>query len=240
MRAALMVTDGRARPSSLHYLSGVASDPFFLAGAIPLAAISLVSVLGVLIGAFAVMTLGVTSSRWTIMRERVDRRNVEREKRRSEAKRLDLLRKTNPIRRAQYTELRALANQIEASGDAEVSRYALTDLLDYFVKLAVDHERHLEALRLVGLEGGHLLRVRQSATCAQIAERRRSQSAECRRNADRIADTLDAIEELVKLMVLRVECPELQLDLEQEIPRRLWELDELDRGMRQLTEHCAG
>ena len=53
---------------------------------------------------------------------------------------------------------------------------------------------------------------------------------ECVRRIERLADELEAVDELVRLVAQRVACPPLESELDREIERRLWELDEVDAG----------
>jgi len=43
------------------------------------------------------------------------------------------------------------------------------------------------------------------------------------------------VDELVRLVAQRVACPSLEGELDREIERRLWELDEVDAALDQLS-----
>jgi hypothetical protein len=58
---------------------------------------------------------------------------------------------------------------------------------------------------------------------------------ECIRRIERLADELEAVDELVRLCAQRVACPAVDAELDREIERRLWELDEVDDALRQLS-----
>jgi hypothetical protein len=58
---------------------------------------------------------------------------------------------------------------------------------------------------------------------------------ECIRRIERLSDELEAIDELVRLVAQRAACPQLDNDLDREIERRLWELDEVDDALRALS-----
>ena len=58
---------------------------------------------------------------------------------------------------------------------------------------------------------------------------------ECVRRIERLADELEAVDELVRLVAQRAACPMLDGELDREIERRLWELDEVDEALSQLS-----
>ena len=113
------------------------------------------------------------------------------------------------------------------------------DLLDHFVRLSLHHQRCLEAVRLAG---AHDLpqtipigEASRSKRRREIMARRLRHREECLQRVDRLADEIDAVDELVRLVAQRVACPALEPDLEREIERRLWELDEVEAALRQLS-----
>ena len=122
---------------------------------------------------------------------------------------------------------------------AEAARFELQDLLDHFVRLSLHHQRCLEAVRLAGVrelpapipidEASRAKRRRE------ILARRMRHREECLERVERMADELDAVDELVRLVAQRVACPALESDPGREIERRLWELDEVDAALRQLS-----
>src|SRR5690606_35182194 len=119
------------------------------------------------------------------------------------------------------------------------TRFELQDLLDHFVRLSLHHQRCLDAVRI---SGSHDLPPTISFSDGARSKRRREIMArrmrhreECLQRVDRLADELDAIDELVRLVAQRVACPALEPDLEREIERRLWEIDEVEAALRQLS-----
>ena len=52
---------------------------------------------------------------------------------------------------------------------------------------------------------------------------------------EKLADELEATDELVRLVAQRVACPEIDGELDRELDRRLWELDEVDAALHQLS-----
>src|SRR6185503_20981124 len=112
-------------------------------------------------------------------------------------------------------------------------------LLDHFVSLSVSHQKCLDALRLAG--SSDLPRTlplpdpNRSVRRREIMARRLRHRDECVRRIERLADEIEAVDELVRLCAQRVACPQLEADLEREIERRLWELDEVDAALSQLS-----
>jgi hypothetical protein len=52
---------------------------------------------------------------------------------------------------------------------------------------------------------------------------------------EELADELEATDELIRLVAQRVACPPADAELDREIDRRLWELDEVDAALHQLS-----
>ena len=107
------------------------------------------------------------------------------------------------------------------------------------MRLSVGHQKCLDALRLAG---SNELPVAIPITDANRCKRRREIQArrirhrdECLRRIERLADEIEAVDELIRLVAQRTACPSLDPDLDREIERRLWELDEVDAALRQLS-----
>jgi hypothetical protein len=107
------------------------------------------------------------------------------------------------------------------------------------VALAVSQQRCLDALRLVGSHDlpqtiplGDSTRTKRRR---EIQQRRLKHREECLNRIDRLADEIEAVDELIRLVAQRVACPPMDPDLDREIDRRLWELDEVDAAMNQLS-----
>ncbi len=215
--------------SQLPYLVSVATEPALVAFAVPAAMIGLgaAGIFGATISIGCVLMIAFVATRLPIVRRHLEIRRVERARQRTEARRRARLRDANPMRVAQYLEIRELVSEL-ADDQAE--------LLDHFVTVAVRLEHDTRTLRLVGGDQFPAL-ARASGRAGAIADRRRQAAVEARVRVDRLADELDAIEELTKLLVLRVAAPvSVRHDL---LIERLAELDEVDRGMRQLDAMCA-
>jgi hypothetical protein len=195
--------------------------------------------LGALVAMMTFIALGSGATRYRYVRRQLDRQFEYRMKQKREADRMKLLKPTGPVRQQQYCDLRDLVCDIERADMGEAQRFELQPLLDHFVGLAVSHQKCLDSLRLAG--SSDLPRMlpmhdpHRSARRREIMMRRMRHRDECVRRIERLADELEAIDELVRLVAQRVACPVLDHDLDREIERRLWELDEVDEALNQLS-----
>jgi len=195
--------------------------------------------LGALIAMVTFLAVGTTATRYGFVRRALDKQFEYRVKQRREAERMKLLKPTGPVRQQQYCDLRDIVNEIERSDAAEAKRFELEQLLDHFVQLAVSHQRCLDSLRLAG--SSDLPRAlplpdpHRSVRRREIMARRLRHRDECIRRIERLADELEAVDELIRLCAQRVACPSIDSELDREIERRLWELDEVDDALRQLS-----
>jgi len=195
--------------------------------------------IGALAAMIAFLLLGTVATRYRFVRRQLDKQFEYRVKQKRETERMKLLRPTGPVRQQQYCELRDLIADIERTDPVEAERFELQSLLDHFVTLAVSHQKCLDSLRLAGssdlpralpLSDPH-----RSVRRREIMARRMQHRDECVRRIERLADELEAVDELVRLCAQRVACPQLDNDLDREIERRLWELDEVDAALDQLS-----
>jgi hypothetical protein len=101
----------------------------------------------------------------------------------------------------------------------------------------VAHFRCLEALRFAqDTELGGTIPINRSKRRKEIHQRRIRHRQLCMTRVERLADELDATDELIRLCAQRVACPPLvEEQLDREIERRLWELDEVDTAFDQLS-----
>ena len=232
-----------ARNTGLAYMRGAVGSPVCVAFSVFAACVGLgyAGLLGAALAMLAVVMVGMASTRYKFVRRHLDRQAQIRERCRRESARLRQLRPTGPVRQQQYIELRELVEQIERTDASEAARFDLQDLLDHFVRLAVSHQRCLEALRLAGSHDLPQTTLAIDATSNRskrrrdIVARRVKHREECLRRVERLGDELEAIDELVRLVAQRVACPEMDSDLGREIERRLWELDEVDAAYDQLS-----
>jgi hypothetical protein len=230
------------RPASgLHYFRGAVASPVCVATAVFAACVGLgfAGLVGAMIAMAAVIAAGASASKYEIVRRHLDQQARLRERCRREALRLRQLRPTGPVRQQQYVELRDLVEQVERTDDGEARRFELQDLLDHFIRLALAHQRCLEALRMAG---SHDLPQTISINDATRSKRRREIMArrlrhreECLQRVERLADEIDAVDELVRLVAQRVACPSIDPEFDREIEKRLWELDEVEAALNQLS-----
>ncbi|MDQ3335224.1 MAG: hypothetical protein M4D80_08680 [Myxococcota bacterium] len=229
----------RTRNTSLTYVRGAVGSPVCVAFAVFAACVGLgyAGLIGAFVAMMVVVGMGIASTRYRFVRRHLDRQAQIRERCKRESVRLRQLRPTGPVRQQQYIELRELVEQIERTDPKEASRFDLQDLLEHFVRLSTSHQRCLEALRLAGSHDLPLntLSLERSKRRRDIVARRVKHREECLRRVERLADELEAIDELVRLVAQRVACPDLDTDLGREIERRLWEIDEVDAAYDQLS-----
>jgi hypothetical protein len=228
------------RSSGLVYAGGAIVSPVSVATLVFAACVGLgfAGVAGSIVAMAAVIGLAAMASRAGAIRRHLDAQAALRVRYRREAQRLKQLRPTGPVRQQQYVELRDLVEQVERSDPGDAARFELQDLLDHFVRLSLAHQRCLEALRL---SSSHDLPAvaseppGRSNRRREIIARRIRHREECLARIDRLADEIDAADELIRLLAQRAACPTLDADLDREIDRRLWELDEVDAAIRQLS-----
>jgi hypothetical protein len=195
--------------------------------------------LGALVALGAFLTLGTMSTRARLVRRQLDRQVDYRLCQKREADRMRALKPAGPVRQQQYSDLRDLVTEIERTDATEAERFELQELLEHFVRLAVSHQKCLDSLRLGG--GTDLPRslplpeAHRSIRRREIMVRRMRHRDECVRRIERLADEIEAVDELVRLVAQRVACPQVDHELDREIERRLWELDEVDEALSQLS-----
>ena len=195
--------------------------------------------LGAIVAMIAFIAMGASATKYRFVRRALDRQLEYRVRQRREAERMRLLKPTGPVRQQQYTDLRDLVSDIERTDADEARRFELQELLDHFVRLAVGHQRCLDSLRLAG--GSDLPRQlpipdpQRSVRRREIMARRLRHRDECVRRIEKLSDELEAVDELVRLVAQRVACPPLDGELDREIERRLWELDEVDEALNSLS-----
>ena len=225
----------------LIYVRGAVASPVCVAVAVFAACVGLgyAGAVGAILAMFAVVGLGAMTARYKFVQRHLDQQAQIRMRTKRESARFKALRPGGPVRQTQYLELRELVEQVERADSREAARFELQDLLDHFVRLAVNHQRCLEALRLAG---GHdlplaipIIDVTKSKRRREIMARRIRHRDECLRRIERLHDELEAVDELVRLVAQRSACPALDPDFDREIERRLWELDEVDEAYNQLS-----
>jgi hypothetical protein len=196
-------------------------------------------VIGAVTAVLAVLVLGMNAARYRGVRTYVDDQARTRSRAHRECLRLKLLRPTGASRQQHYNELRLLVEEIERLDAAEAERFELQDLLDHFIRVAVSHQRCVDALRMAGAnalpQATPITDTPRSSRRRDIMQRRIRHRDECLRGMEKLVDELEAIDQLVRLVVQRTACSRLDGDLDRELDRRLWELDEVDAALRQLS-----
>jgi len=227
--------------SPLAYVRGAVVSPVCIAVAVFTGCLGLgyAGVVGAVVATLAVLALGANAARYRAVRKYIDGQANLQALARRDCQRLKLLRPTGAVRVQHYHELRVLVDEIERLDPAEAARFELQDLLDHWVRLAVTHQRCVDSLRLSGANAlpsvPPVCDTTRSKRRRDILQRRIQHRDECVRRMEKLADELEGIDELVRLVAQRTACPNLDADLDREIDRRLWELDEVDAALDQLS-----
>jgi tRNA threonylcarbamoyladenosine modification (KEOPS) complex Cgi121 subunit len=230
-----------ARHSDLAYMRGALVSPVCLSVAVFAACfgLGLAGIPGVIAAVVAVVSLGAIATRYRFVRRHLDNHAEVVKRCEREAGRLRQLRTAGPVVRAQYLELRGLVEQIEETDRSEAERFELQDLLEHYVRLAGTRQRCMDALEIAGAnelpQTIPFEDVKRSKRRREILARRLRHREQCQQRIDRVVDELGAVDELVRLVAQRVACPPADLELDREVDRRLWELDEVDAALRQLS-----
>lgn len=230
-----------AGTSRLTYVQGAVGNPVCLAVAVFAGCIGLgaAGLFGAAAFVLAVLVLGANAARYRVVRNYVDGQAHARATARRECRRLKLLQATGATRQQHYEQLRVLVEEIERLDATEATRFELQDLLDHFVRLAVDHQRCLDALRLADASAlppaMPIDQVTKSKHRREILQHRIRCRDACESRMAEISDELDSIGELIRLIAQRTARPALDVDLGRELDRRLWELKEVDAALDQLS-----
>jgi len=238
-----------AQSAGLRYVGGAIGSPVCVAATVfaACAGLGFAGAYGAVLALLAVIGLAAVTSRSHAVRRQLDAQAILRERCRRETHRLKQLRPAGPVRQQQYIELRDLVEQVERLDAGEAERFELQDLLDHFVRLSLHHQRCLEAVRIAGSQdlpsislaeagrSGAEAGSRRPNRRREILARRLRHREQCLERVDRLADELDAVDELVRLVAQRAACPGVEADFEREIERRLCELDEVDAALHQLS-----
>jgi hypothetical protein len=195
--------------------------------------------LGAAIAVMVVVVVAASAARYRRVRAYIDEQNRSRARVKREAQRLRLLRPTGATRLQHYNELCVLVEEVERLDAAEAERFELQDLLDHFVRLAVNHQRCNDSLRLAGGDAvpaaTPITQATKSKRRRDLLQRRIRHREQTVQAMERLVDELESITELVRLVAQRTACPSFDIELARELDRRLWELDEVDTALRQLS-----
>ncbi len=229
------------RGSAVHYVRGAVASPVCVALTVFAACVGLgwAGIIGAMLAVMTTMALGAMSARYKFVQKHLDHQAEQRERLRRESVRFKALRPTGIVRQTQYIELRDLVEGVEATDRAEAERFELQDLLEHFTSVAIAHQRCLDALRLAGAElplTVPIIDPPRSKRRREIQARRIRHRDECLRRIEQLSDEIEAIDELIRLVAQRAACPVVNADLDREIERRLWELDEVDTALDSLSQ----
>jgi len=237
----LAIAPARDGVSRLMYVRESVASPVCLAVALFAGCLGLGAsgVFGAGIAVLVVLIIAANAVRSQRVRTHLDAQARSRVRARRDLERLRLLRPTGSSRVQHYNELRVLVEEVERIDPSEAERFELQELLDHFVRIAVSHQRCNDALRLAG---GEALPSVPPVTVATRSKRRRDilqrrirHREQCLQMMERLVDELEGIAELIRLVAQRTACPSFDMELDREIDRRLWELDELDAALHQLS-----
>jgi len=230
-----------AATSALRYVGGSVASPLCLAVTMFAGCLGLgyAGLIGASIAALAVVIVAANAARLQRVRRYLDEQADARARARREVHRLKLLRPSGAVRLRQYAELRTLVDEVERIDPGEAERYDLQDLLDHYVRVAVSHQRCIESLRLAGADAlpgaTPISEAAKSRRRRDIMLRRIRHRDQCARRMEKLIDELEGIDELIRLVAQRTACPSFDLELDRELDRRLWELDEVDEALHQLS-----
>jgi hypothetical protein len=225
----------------LGYLRGAVASPVCVGAGLFVACLGVgyAGVLGAAVALAVVLVLSAGASRYRCVRDYVDNQARLQARAHRNCVRLRQMRRTSPVRLRHYDELRALVEEIERIDEVEAERFELQDLLDHFVRLAFHHQRCIDALRLSGADSlpaaPPITDAGRASRRADLIQRRLRHRDQCVRKMAQITDEIESIDQLIRLVAQRTACPVLEVELEREIDRRLWELDEVDAALHQLS-----
>ena len=228
------------RGSGVAYIRGAIGSPLGVSMAVfaGCVGLGLAGIVGAALGVLMMFALAASTTRYRFVQRHLERQAVLQERARSESARFKALRVTGLVRHSQYLQLRDLVENVELADEAEAARFELADLLEHFVGVAIAHQKCLDALRLAGSQlplTVPMIDAPRSRRRREIQARRIRHRDECLQRIEHLDDELDAIDELIRLVAQRVACPVAATDLDREIERRLWELDEVDAALHQLS-----
>ena len=221
------------------YVRGAVASPVCVAVTLFAACLGVgyAGLIGAIIATVFVALLGALASRHRRVRGYLDEQARIQVRTRQHCRRLRQMRRTSPARLRHYEELRVMVEEIERIDETEAVRFELQDLLDHFAGFALSHQRCVDALRLSGADAlpAPLRAANRTSRHGDILQRRIRHRDECVRWMAQITDEIEGIDQLIRLIIQRTACPVFDLELGREIDRRLWELDEVDAAMHQLS-----
>jgi hypothetical protein len=181
------------------------------------------------IGAFVV---AVAATRSTLVRGHLDQwaaRQRHRQRDHARTRRVEL---AGPARAHQYRELADLVDEIDEADPGAANRFELESLLDQFVEVARCHHRCVESLRFAPT--GDSPFIERSRMRSDLLARRVRRREDTAKRIARLSDELASIDELLHLIAHSVATSPGSPDVNAELDRRLWELDEVESAMAEL------
>ncbi len=236
--AALAARAARTQHGALAYAGATIASPLSVALIAFSACVGVgyAGVIGAIVLCSVVIAIALATSGSAHVRHVLDGHFEFRARTRREADRQRLLRSAGPVRQHQYAELRDLVAEIERVDPAEVQRFELAELLDQFARLVARHQRCIDWMRRAG--GCDL----PSAAPQDLPSKRRDllvrrikHREECLVRIGKLVDDIEAIDELIHLIAQRGACPIEDNDVARDLERRMWELDEVDAALAQIS-----
>jgi len=240
MPTALAVVPSSAltmRRSALSYVRGAVVSPVCLSIAVfaGCLGVGLAGAVGAVVAFVSAAMAIAVSTRYAFVRRHLDREAQARLRCAREHRRMTAIRPSGAMRIQQYTDLRTLVENVEAQSAEDAERFELQELLEQFANVIVAHQRYVDGLRMTAPELSMPQLEAASKRRRDLQTRRRRHREACNARITALADQIEAIDELVRLVAQRVLCPYDDLDIEAEIDRRVTELDDIDAAIRQMS-----
>jgi hypothetical protein len=225
--------------SRVGYVRGAVASPVCVAVTLFVACLGFgyAWLIGAVVATAVVALLGVLASRCHHVRGYLEEQARLHLRTQRHCRRLRQVRQTSSTRLRHYEELRVMVEEIERIDEAEARRFELQDLLDHLARLALNHQCCVNALRLSGADElpAQLPDANPTSRRGDIVQRRIRHRDDCVRQMAQITDEIEGIDQLIRLVVQRTACPVFDVELGRGIDHRLWELDEVDAAMHQLS-----
>jgi hypothetical protein len=199
-------------------------------------AVCYAGVLAAVITGLAAIAIAAVVTRSALVRAQLDHWAAGQRQRQRDRLRMRRVEVCGPARAHQYRELSDLAEEIEGIDAHAPTRFELEGLLDQFVETSRAHHRCVESLRFA--PAGDAPFVERSRMRSDIQARRVRRREDTTKRIAELSDELSAIDEMLHLIAHSVHATSGATDVRGELDRRMWELDEVDRAMAEITaEH---
>ncbi|HEY1548813.1 MAG TPA: hypothetical protein VGG28_13380 [Kofleriaceae bacterium] len=199
-------------------------------------AVCYAGVLAAIFTAVGAITIAAVATRSAYVRAQLDHWAASQRLRQRDRLRMRRVEMCGPARAHQYRELSDLAEEIEAIDANASNRYDLEGLLEQFVETSRVHHRCVESLRYA--PAGDAPFIERSRLRSDIQARRVRRREDTTTRIAELSDELSAMDEMLHLIAHSVQTTGSATDVRAELDRRLWELDEVDHAMAEITaEH---